>query len=108
MGFGDAIRICLRKYVDFTGRAPRAEYWWFGLFGLIVGIGASLLDRILLGDYVAEHGRGPIGVITSLGLLLPSLAVFVRRLHDLDRTGWWALVFYGGLLVLIFCMFATL
>jgi uncharacterized membrane protein YhaH (DUF805 family) len=94
MGFAEAIRTCLRKYVDFMGRARRSEYWWFLLFGVLVGIAAGILDRILAPGYVATRGTGPVGMIASL-------AVFVRRLHDLDRTGWWALIFYGGLVVTI-------
>jgi uncharacterized membrane protein YhaH (DUF805 family) len=98
MGFGEAVRSCLRKYVDFNGRARRAEYWWFLLFAIAVGFAASILDRVIAGG--ATVHRGPISVITSLALLLPSLGVAVRRLHDIDRTGWWILIFYVVLVVL--------
>jgi uncharacterized membrane protein YhaH (DUF805 family) len=81
----------LHKYVDFSGRAPRAEYWWFYLATTIGSIVASILDSIL--------GLGSILVILFvLAILLPSIAAGVRRLHDTDRSGWWLLI---GLIPLI-------
>lgn len=73
----------LKRYAEFSGRSPRAEYWWFVLFSFLVSIPAGIIDAIL-GIQIA-------GGLLSLGLLLPSLAVGVRRLHDLDRSGWWIL-----------------
>jgi uncharacterized membrane protein YhaH (DUF805 family) len=105
MGFGEAVRTCLRKYVDFNGRARRAEYWWFVLFAILVGFAAGILDRLIAGD-AAMH-QGPISVISSLALLLPSLGVSVRRLHDIDRTGWWIVIFYVVLVVLAFVAIAA-
>ena len=100
MGFVEAVRTCLRKYVDFTGRAARAEYWWFVLFCILVGFVAGLLDAVVAPGFVAAYQSGPLGMLSSLALLLPSLAVCVRRLHDLDRTGWWSLALYAATLVL--------
>jgi len=91
MGFGEAIQSCFRQYVGFSGRARRSEYWWFALFGLIVGIVANLIDT-MLGTMSEDTNIGVIGTIASLALLLPSLAVAVRRLHDTSRTGWWILI----------------
>jgi uncharacterized membrane protein YhaH (DUF805 family) len=71
----------LKRYAEFTGRAPRAEYWWFFLFSILASIPAGIIDAII--------GTQIMGGLLSLGLLIPSLAVGVRRLHDLDRTGWW-------------------
>ena len=73
----------LRRYAEFSGRSPRAEYWWFFLFSILISIPAGIIDAII-GSQIA-------GGLLSLGLFLPSLAVGVRRLHDLDRTGWWIL-----------------
>ncbi|WP_156254288.1 DUF805 domain-containing protein [Sandarakinorhabdus oryzae] len=73
----------VQRYAQFSGRAPRAEYWWFVLFSILVGIPVGMIDAIM--------GIQLAGPLLSLGLLLPSLAVSVRRLHDLDRTGWWVL-----------------
>lgn len=73
--FTDAIKICFEKYADFDGRANRAEYWYFYLFAVIV-------SNIPI-----------IGYIASLALLIPSLAVTVRRLHDIGKSGLWALLY---------------
>lgn len=86
MNFMDAVRTCLNNYVGFAGRARRSEFWWFWLFNVIVQIVCGILDGILLG------GSGILGAIASLGLLLPGLAVSVRRLHDTGRSGWWILI----------------
>ena len=93
MSFIDAVNSCFRQYVGFSGRASRSEFWWFTLFGLLVGLAAALVDP-----------TGTIGVLLSLALFLPSLAVSVRRLHDTGRSGWWlliGLVPIAGLIVLI-------
>jgi uncharacterized membrane protein YhaH (DUF805 family) len=85
MGFADAVRTCLSKYVDFQGRAMRSEFWWFALFNIIVQIVTSLIDRGVLNYPV-------LSTIATLALILPGLAVSVRRLHDTDRSGWWLLI----------------
>ena len=81
MSFTEAIKICFRKYVNFGGRASRSEYWWFFLFAVI----ARLVTVFIPG----------VGIAVSLGLLLPSLSVTARRLHDTIRTGWWLLLPVG-------------
>jgi uncharacterized membrane protein YhaH (DUF805 family) len=80
----------LEKYADFSGRAPRAEFWWYVLAVFILSIVAKIIDSLL-----GMHVWGPYGlvsVIVWLGLLVPNIAVSVRRLHDTNRTGWWLLV----------------
>jgi uncharacterized membrane protein YhaH (DUF805 family) len=93
MSFQDAVRICLqRKYADFNGRARRSEYWFFILFTAIAStIGAALdaIFRIRSGTY---GGTGPIQGLIQLALLVPTLAVGARRLHDTGRSGWWLLI----------------
>lgn len=86
MGFGEAINTCFSKYAVFTGRAARPEYWFWVLFTLLVSIGCGLLQAALgtFGEIVGD--------LVSLALLLPSLAVGARRLHDIDRTAWWLLI----------------
>jgi uncharacterized membrane protein YhaH (DUF805 family) len=79
MDFVEATKTCLRKYATFGGRASRSEYWWFFLFGLLVGAAASLFSERL-------------NALVSLFLLLPSTAVGARRLHDIGRSGWWLLL----------------
>lgn len=90
----------LKKYATFSGRARRAEYWWFYLFfGLVIGV-LTFVDILLFG-YSPEKDEPTANVlagIAALGLLLPMLAVSIRRLHDRDKSGWWLL---WGLLPLI-------
>ena len=94
----------LQKYADFSGRAPRAEYWWFYLMVIIGYFVASILDSI-----VGTGGiLGPYGVLTmvvALGLLLPLIAAGVRRLHDTDRSGWWLLIAIIPLIGLVLLYF---
>ncbi|SDK42051.1 DUF805 domain-containing protein [Aliiruegeria lutimaris] len=87
MTFQEAVKTCLNKYADFKGRARRPEYWWFVLFIWIGNVVFGLLDRLLLGA-----GNGLLGVIWGLAVLVPAIAVGVRRLHDLDKSGWWLLL----------------
>lgn len=81
----------LKKYVVFTGRAQRAEYWYFILFNLIITVVLSGIDAAL-GE------SGILSGIYGLAVLLPGLGVSVRRLHDTSRTGWWLLI---GLIPLV-------
>ncbi|WEM43550.1 DUF805 domain-containing protein [Photobacterium sp. DA100] len=87
----------LKNYAVFKGRARRQEYWYFFLFNIIISIALSMLDSAL-GNPGAGEGAGIIGTIYSLAVLVPSIAVGVRRLHDIGRTGWWMLI---GLIPLI-------
>lgn len=107
MGFGEAIRVCFSKYVDFTGRARRSEYWYFYLFCFLAGLVASVLDRLFAGGTIASNFR-PISTILNLAFLLPSLAVTVRRLHDTNRSGWLLLGAFGYLVVALIVYFAML
>ncbi|MDY0250058.1 MAG: DUF805 domain-containing protein [Pseudomonas sp.] len=87
----------LKKYAVFNGRARRKEYWFFILFNLIISIVLGVIDGVI-GSVSAEAGIGLLGGIYSLAVLLPGLAVSVRRLHDTNRSGWWLLI---GLIPLI-------
>lgn len=92
MNFEEAVKTCLTKYVDFSGRASRPEYWWFFLFLVLVSLVLSYFSEILSGVF-------------SLAMLLPSLAAGVRRLHDTERSGWWLLIvlvpFVGWIIAII-------
>jgi uncharacterized membrane protein YhaH (DUF805 family) len=103
MGFGGAIATCFRKYVDFTGRARRAEYWWFVLFYCLLIGALTIVDVMVMS---ARAGGGVLSSLASLALFLPTLAVAVRRLHDTDRTGWWVLIGFipliGWIIYLVF------
>ena len=85
MSFQDAIVTCFRKYIDFTGRARRSEYWWFMLFtGLCGGLISALFGN--------ENGYSLLGSLFELAVFLPSLAVTWRRMHDIGKGGLWGLI----------------
>lgn len=91
MDFMTAVRTCLTKYVDFSGRARRREFWFFVLFTFLLGIVASILD-LLLGTESFNNDTGLVNTLVGLALLLPTIAVVARRLHDIGRSGWWQVV----------------
>ncbi len=98
MSFGQAVSTCFSKYVGFSGRARRSEYWWFYLFCVIVYVIAYILDTVT---------KTPIfAVIVGLGLLLPALGAGIRRLHDTNRSGWWLLIslipIVGTIILIVF------
>ena len=80
----------IEKYADFTGRAPRAEFWWYLLAVIVASIVARIIDNILGMNVMGPYG--PLSLILILGLIVPNIAVAVRRLHDTDRSGWWILL----------------
>jgi len=89
MGFKEAISYGFRHYVGFNGRAARSEYWFWTLFVFLLWIVALLLDLTVLAMFNTT-GVPVMIVLAILATLLPSLAVSARRLHDIDRSGWWA------------------
>ena len=84
MNFGQAISSGFSNYVKFSGRAVRSEYWYWVLFTVLGTIVAGIIDVVL--------GISVMSGLFGLATILPSLAVAVRRLHDLDRTGWWIFI----------------
>ncbi|WP_265130803.1 DUF805 domain-containing protein [Chryseobacterium oranimense] len=82
----------LKQYADFTGRARRTEYWMFVLFNMIFAIAAAVLDNLLGLKFTPEIPYGFIYLIYGLATFIPGLAVMVRRLHDVDKSGWWFLI----------------
>lgn len=93
MNFADSIKTCFNKYLDFSGRAKRPEFWWFVLFCFLVSMALGMVSSTISGLF-------------SLATLLPSLAVGARRLHDTDRSGWWQLIWLipiiGWIVLLVF------
>ena len=81
----------LKKYAVFTGRARRSEYWYFVLFNFIASIILGAIDGVI-GTFDAATGRGLLSSIYSLAVLIPSLAVAVRRMHDVGKSGWFILI----------------
>lgn len=104
----------LKKYAEFTGRARRSEYWLFTLFIFLVEIAYLVLFGVLGGGGMTGSGQmnglgmalTAVYALFALGILIPSLAVSFRRLHDTDRSAWWLLIalipFIGGLVLFVF------
>ncbi len=89
----------LKKYATFTGRARRTEYWMFALLNIIIAVVLGVVDTVI-------GSPGILGGIYVLAVLLPSIAVGIRRLHDTGRSGWWLLIVFvplvGAIVFLVF------
>ncbi len=96
----------LKKYAVFSGRARRSEYWYFSLFNFIFMLVALGLDN-LLGTTVGGLPYGLFYFALALAMLIPGLAVFVRRMHDIGKSGWWYFIalipLIGGIWLLVLC-----
>ena len=90
----------LKNYAAFEGRARRKEFWFFALFFLILSVVAAVVDSL--------YGLPILSAVVFLGLILPSISVSVRRLHDTGRSGWWYLLsiipIVGLVLIVFFCL----
>ncbi len=95
----------LKKYATFSGRATRAEFWYFTLFSIIITIVLTIIDEVM-GTTTPEGILGILGSIYGLLVFLPSLAIAVRRLHDINKSGWWILIslipIIGSIILLVF------
>lgn len=106
------IMLPLRRYTDFSGRSRRKEYWMFLLGVLIVAIVLGIVEGIVGLSGMVGGVYGPLTLIFLLGIIVPSIALQVRRFHDQDKSGWFVLLsfipFVGGLIVLVFmCLEGT-
>jgi len=97
MGFWQAVASGFSNYVNFSGRACRSEYWYWALFVVLVDIAALIIDAALWTYAITS--------LADLALFLPGLALAIRRLHDLDRSGWWFLLVFipviGAIILII-------
>ena len=99
MTFFESIKAVLSNYAGFTGRAGRPEFWWFQLFSIIV---SAIFSTLSGGNNTSFFGI--LGTVVSIAILVPSLAVGVRRLHDIGRSGWYLLFAFiplVGIIILI-------
>ncbi|MFL2756651.1 MAG: DUF805 domain-containing protein [Dehalococcoidia bacterium] len=87
ISFSDAISLAFKNYVNFSGRATRAEFWWFFLFTTLLSLVTQVIDTV--------SSIGILNLISSLVVFVPSLSVGVRRLHDINKSGWWLLLWFA-------------
>ena len=101
MNFAESISFCFSNYANFNGRGRRSEYWWFYLFTWILSLGGSVLDFTTTG-----HGYGVMYWITALVTIIPAIAAGARRLHDINKSGWWQLIAFTiiGIIPLVIWM----
>ena len=101
MDISTSIKVCFKKYAEFSGRASRSECWWFALFCFIGGIVTAVVDTMILG--YSSESYGPTNIIFTVITFLPGLAVGARRLHDINKSGWWQLIILTiiGIILLI-------
>ena len=116
MTFMESVQTCIKqKYAAFSGRASRSEYWWFFLFTVLGGIVLSLIDGVLgttigynqiIAGKIVHQEIGIIDALFQLAMLVPAIAVSVRRLHDTDRSGWFYLLIFipiiGPVVLIVF------
>lgn len=105
MSFGAAVSTCFSKYATFSGRARRSEYWWFVLLYSVVYVVGVVITAVTANTSVSA--LGPIVLVVGiLALVLPLIAVAIRRLHDTGRSGWWYLLglvpLIGAIVLLVF------
>ena len=94
---GESVSKCFNNYATFTGRASRSEYWWFVLFYYLIAVGAGMLAGMMDASLNTESAL-PASILILLVFLVPSLSVYVRRLHDVNKSGWnilWGLTVIG-------------
>jgi uncharacterized membrane protein YhaH (DUF805 family) len=108
----DWMTMPLKRYTDFAGRSRRKEYWMFLLGVLIAAILLSIIEGVLGLSGMVGGVYGPLTTLFFLGIIIPSIAVQIRRFHDQDKSGWFVLLsfipFLGGLIVLVFmCLEGT-
>lgn len=94
MSLPQAVKQVLRKYADFSGRATRAEYWWWVLATTIVSLVLQTIDSFIVSLISEGLEASPLSTVFGLAVLLPGLAVTARRLHDIGKSGWWILVWF--------------
>jgi len=96
---------CIKDYVVFEGRSRRREFWFFALVYFVIALIVGILDSAIGTPGAGSVGGGLLTNLLGLALLLPSLAVGARRLHDTDKSGWWLLLGLTGIGIIVLIVF---
>lgn len=107
MSFIESIKTCFQKYVIFNGRASRSEFWWFTLFICLVTILTTIADLVIFGEeklLMEPYAVLNFTNIFNIFVVLPSFSVTFRRLHDVNKSGWWLLLYFTliGILAILY------
>jgi uncharacterized membrane protein YhaH (DUF805 family) len=112
MGFVQATKNYFLKWIDFSSRSPRSEYWWGTLGATLVSLIASILIGVAVGiasigmDFDAETAANLVTIPLQIFLMIAGIALGIRRLHDINKSGWWMLLYLtivGALVVIYWC-----
>ncbi len=102
----ESMLLPLKRYAEFSGRSRRSEYWMYFLFTIIVIVGLSMVEAVLGMGGMVGGIYGPLTTLYILATFVPNIAVGIRRLHDIDKSGWFLLLglipFVGGIILLVF------
>ena len=107
MTFFQAVGICLTKYATFAGRATRSEFWYWTIFTWLLSVAALTVDASFASGDAAFGGKQLLSSLVALATFLPSIAVTVRRLHDVKRSGWWFLAAFTGIGLILLLYWAV-
>jgi len=99
VSFQNAVGLGFQHYFDFKGRSTRSEYWWWLLFVVLAGIALTIVD-MGIGIFNYESGDGLLSGLFKLATLIPGLALGARRLHDINKSAWWLLMWLSFLLII--------
>lgn len=99
VSFGDAIKLGFEGYFNFKGRSTRAEYWFWALFVLLTNLALRVVDSVI-GTSSGSLEDGLLSTLWALGTFIPGIALGARRLHDINKSGWWQLLWLASLLLI--------
>ena len=107
IGFTQAVRLAFQQYAKFSGRATRAEFWWFVLFNALARSALGIIDGALsnifgwpIWGFGERSFGGTLTILYRLAVVIPFTALYWRRLHDINKTGWWTLLWLIGILLI--------